>query len=95
MKSDIKLHVRAKHFKDADFSSNQFCPIANSAREFFDNPCYINEGVNIIHIRHTRVDETMTFFHKHYGEKEFVIDAAKASKAKDQEKIIRTITLIP
>lgn len=95
MKQTIKLQVKAKHFLNASFSSNGSCPVANAAREFFDNPCYINEGVNIIYIRHTRVDETMTFFHKHYGEKEFLIDAAKASKAKDQEKIIRTITLIP
>lgn len=87
----IVLKIRARHFKDADFISNDDCPVARAAKDQFQAKD-VSEAVHRIYVgKHTRLK---VYAHEYYNDKMFDRDRRKA-RGKVHNKIIRELTLTP
>lgn len=92
-KQPIIMPVRAKHFKDSNFSNPCNCAISKAAQEFFNvNKYDANEGVTQLHIG--RGGSMHSYHHKEYGDRQYYNNAYKASMHNYDETIIFELELI-
>ncbi|MCC6818628.1 MAG: hypothetical protein IT245_07045 [Bacteroidia bacterium] len=85
----INLHLRAKHFIDTCYLSNEHCAVAKAAKELFPNAVEISE--NTVRLR---VDNTK-YKHECYSHQKFITDKKQVIESPDLDPntIIRTIVL--
>lgn len=87
--SEIILKLRARHFKNVVYMSNDDCPVARAAKEHFKTK-NIGEGVTYLYV----VKRGMKRYnHKEYNNRHFAYDKGKAKRAKSHNKIIREVVL--
>lgn len=91
MKDTYEIQLKAYHFKDTEYTDNNYCPIAKALRRQF-KALYSSEGVDECSVGEDS-DNYKRFKHEPYDAHDYDRDKHEANLKNYNQSTIRTITL--